>query len=538
MNTRRLKRAILAAGVVLATSVSLAAQRSDPHTGHNPPRGNELAAKAAPLPALPANLPGWLDNKKTNHIFRKRGAYNDDIYNVKPLARDLNAVAVGHSMAYEDLVTGKADRLETDTYNRINRVLKNPPALLPDERMISPAFAREQGVLEQVFDWTHVLHAQTVDVLASTKLSEDDKDREIERLYRFYARRVPYHITPLPMNMAFLDGQPYSGAFRKKHPKVNGLFWGYHWLQGAMYDLLDNKTLKEQRAAYEVVGEQYRRTELYRTDRSFMPMFAETSPRFAAKHPYLANVFDNLHMLHDLVNDILATNTMTEEQQRQQIKRAIWLVSAQAHKDEKPGDVKEEGGLHDHRFMDGMPGMGMMPHGTRHVMYMPGMGQWMRMNDCHHCSMPLPEGDDAWQASLVTADGWTMRVRCALCARDMSAQTKGRAILTIATEDKNRPLVLISDEQGNLRTDLAGAVFLESESSHAGCNEWSQAFTSRAAFDTFVKANPKYKNAKALTLAQWQERAGKEPDTYVKPRGPVANPYATGHDGQGEAAGR
>jgi hypothetical protein len=321
--------AIIGAGLALVLACPAGAWQ--PHHGGNA-HGNGPATLQSPaLPPLPANLPSWMNNRKSDHIFHKRGPYNFDIYNVKPLAYDLNAVAVGHSMAYEDLVTGKADRLETDTFVRINRVLKNPPRLMPAERMISPTFARKYGVLEQVFDWTHVLHAQTVDVLASTDLSPDQKDAEIERLYRFYATSVPYAITPLPLNMAFLDGQPYSGAFRKKYPKVNGLFWGYHWLQGAMYDMLWNKTLPQQRAAYEVVGEQYRTTELYKTDRPFMPMFAEISPRFAQRYPHLANVFDNLHMLHDMVNDILATDGLTERQKDEQIKRAIYLVSAAAH---------------------------------------------------------------------------------------------------------------------------------------------------------------------------------------------------------------
>ncbi|AFZ37499.1 hypothetical protein Sta7437_4021 [Stanieria cyanosphaera PCC 7437] len=33
------------------------------------------------------------------------GSYNCDIYNIKPLALDLNAVAVGSAFAYEDLIT-------------------------------------------------------------------------------------------------------------------------------------------------------------------------------------------------------------------------------------------------------------------------------------------------------------------------------------------------------------------------------------------------------------------------------------------------
>jgi hypothetical protein len=147
-----------------------------------------------------------------------------------------------------------------------------------------------------------------------------------------------------------------------------------------------------------VVGEQYRTTELYKTDRPFMPMFAEISPRFAQRYPHLANVFDNLHMLHDMVNDILATDGLTERQKDEQIKRAIYLVSAAAHPGRSQGQSKGDGGLHDHRFMHGMPGMGMMKHATQDLMYMPGMG-WMSMANCHHCSMPLHEGADAWRNS-------------------------------------------------------------------------------------------------------------------------------------------
>jgi hypothetical protein len=204
-------------------------------------------------------------------------------------------------------------------------------------------------------------------VQASTELPEADKEREIEALWRYYSETVPYAITSLPMNMGYLDGQPYSKAFRKEYPKVNGLFWGYHWLQGSMYDLLYGKGLPEQRAAYAPMQKRYHEVELYRTDRPFMPMFAEVSPRFAARFPHIANAFDNLHMLHDMVNDILASDWINEAEKEKQIKRAMWIVSADAHRGEKPGAVRELGGLHDHRFMDGMPGMGIMPAGVGHV---------------------------------------------------------------------------------------------------------------------------------------------------------------------------
>jgi hypothetical protein len=321
---------------------------------------HQQATDKKDLPSVPENLPKWMNNKDINHIYRKRGNYNDDIYNVRPLALDLNAVAVGHAFAYEDLVTGKKQELETKTFEKIDKVLKNPPRFMPDEANISPTFGRKYGVLEQVFDWTHILHAQIVDVLANTEMTNAEKESEIDALYQFYLNKVPYAITGLPMNMGYLDSQPYSKAFREKYPKVNGLFWGYHWLQGSMHDLLYGKTLEEQQRDYEKMSKQYHEVELYRTDRAFMPMFAENSPRFAERFPEIANTFDNLHMLHDLVNDILASEWMNEKQQEEQIQRSIWLVMAANHEGMEAGKTYGRDKLHDHRFMPGMPGMGWM----------------------------------------------------------------------------------------------------------------------------------------------------------------------------------
>jgi hypothetical protein len=517
-------RVILVGGMLAQVLPPVGAEAPMASMATSPKNSKTLSVQD--LPTMPANLPKWIANQRKNHIFYKQGRYNFDIYNIPTLASDLNAVAVGHAMAYEDLVTGKAATLDTATFDRINWVLTHPPKLMPDEAAIAPTFGRLYGVLEQVFDWTHILHAQTLDVLASTKLTPEEKDREIQALWKYYTENVPYAVTGLPMNMGFLDGQPYSMTFRKKYPKVNGLFWGYHWLQGAMYDMLYGKTLSQQKDLYAILGERYHKTELYKTTRPFMPMFAETSPRFSAQYPELANAFDNLHMLHDMVNDILTADWIPTKEKEKQIMRAIWLVSADAHKGEKPGDAKEPGGMHDHRFMIGMPGMGLMKYGNEEVMWMDGMG-WMSMADCHHCSIELPTGKDAWKVSTVTAEGWTMRVRCPLCARDMAAETKGRAILNLATEDPHKPLVIVSDEAGNLKTETPQAVFLEQESTHRKCQRWSLAFTSMRALEAFVADKPEYKNAKPVTFQQWADLHGKKPDTYVKPEGPEGpdNPY-------------
>lgn len=486
----------------------------------------------ATLPKLPGNLPEWMEGRGNYEVFYKRGRYNFGIYRVPALAYDFNATGVGHSMAYEDMVRGSTGKLETATFERINRVLLNPPKLAPTERSISPTFSRRFGLLEQVFDWTHTLHFQTIDVLADPNMTDAQKDAEIGRIYQNYRTAAPFAITPLPMNMGYLYNLPYSKRMRDNYPKVNGLFWGYHWLQTSVYDMLYGKTHEEQLKAYALMGKRYHDVELYKTDRPFMPMTAETSPRFAKRFPDIANLFDNLHMLHDMVNDILVSPDLTDVQKDGQVKAAIWMMMEASHQNEKPGDSKSgDLTLHDHRFMDGMPGMGLMPGGTRELMYMPeaDMG-WMSMAECHHCSMPLPIEALSWKMSASTSQGVTMQARCALCVRDYTLETPGSAILHISTEDPTRPVVLITDDKGDYWTrdeNKKNVVFIEAEASHAGCSEWSQAFTSRAAFDKWVAENPKYAGAKAFTLEEWWSRQGKKPDTYYKPQGPVENPYAS-----------
>ncbi len=528
-NTKWISATAVSIGVVLAV---VAAAQEEQDLREMPAKIEAPKGPAALVPAL-KDLPRWMDDPRYAEYFYKRGRYNFDVYsNVPALAWDLNAVAVGHSMAYEDLSTGKEATLETATFNRINHVLNHPPKLMPGERFISPVFARYYGYLEKLFDWTHVLHAQTIDVLASTDLTQEEKDKEIEALWRFYKEKVPYTVTSLPLNMDYLDSQAYSGAFRKKYPKVNGLFWGYHWLQGAVYDMLwKSRSIDDMRMQYAAVGKRYHEVELYKTDRDFMPMFAETSPAFARRFPDLTNAFDNLHMLHDMVNDILASDWMSDKQKEEQIKRAMWMVVDDPHKGEKPGDFKPGDFLHDHRFMEGQPGMGMMKMSAPKLMYMPSMG-WMNMTDCGHCSMPINFDPKSGVGATVSAQGWTMDVRCMLCARDMAGQYDGQAIIRGNTEDPARPLILISDDEGNWTSNIAGVTFIEVEGGHAGCSDWSRAFTSRAAFDAYIKAqdpdDETLKDAKPLTLEEWSKRSGEKPDTYQRKQGPVDNPYKQG----------
>jgi len=508
-------KAITLLGIAAVASLGLAQD----HSGH-PIAGMK---KQSELPAMPSDMPAWLDAPGADHLFYKAAPYNWAINRIPKFAKDMYATGVGHAMAYEALVRNEQATLETKTFDKINWVLKHPPAMPVDEGAISPTFLRKYGYLVKVFDWAHTLHFQTIDVFAHPEWTDEQKEAEIERLWDFYQAQ-PYAITGLPMNMDFLDSFPYSGKFRTDYPKVNGLFWGYHWLQTVNYDMLYRVPVKDQAHQYEVLGARYHETELYKTDRDFMPMTAEMSPRFAKRFPRIANAFDNLHMLHDNVNDILAQPHLTEAQKQDQIKIAIYRVLASTHKGETPGDSEGmENTLHDHRHPPSMPGMGWMKGSEGDIMWMSGMG-WMDMSACAHCSIPMPEGNP-WGAT-VSADGWTMMVRCLMCARDMASETPGRAIIRAATNDPNRLLVLISDEEGNWTSNIDGVVFLEKYGEHPECSGWSRAFTTLAALEKYVSENPEYKDTKPLNLAEWAALNHGTPDTYRKINKP--NPYKPG----------
>src|SRR3712207_952552 len=56
-----------------------------------------------------------------------------------------------------------------------------------------------------------------------------------------------------------------------------------------------------------------------------MPMTAAVAPRFAARYPEAAIIFDNLHSMHDVISDILANDGVPRDRKRAEILRAARL---------------------------------------------------------------------------------------------------------------------------------------------------------------------------------------------------------------------
>jgi len=251
------------------------------------------------------------------------------------LDSEFNGVDFGHSNLYENLLlTGGKDvpAIEERARRETLAFIATHPRLNPNEEAIAPTYMKLAWRAQNTFDEAHALHRATYDIMAS---DEADKDGEVRKALTYY-QESDYAITAKPLDHHRLDQFSYSKTFRNRFPLFNATIWAYHYLQVAVYDPLQSaRDLEAKKQAVRPILATYRGY----LDRppvqwTFMPLTAELSPTFAGRYPEIANIFDNLHMLHDNISDILASEQLpTWEAKRAEIYRilnAYYLASADA----------------------------------------------------------------------------------------------------------------------------------------------------------------------------------------------------------------
>jgi hypothetical protein len=249
------------------------------------------------------------------------------------LDSEFNGVDFGHSNLYEHLLlTGGRDiqAIEDTARKQTLAFIATKPRLNPNEEAIAPTYMKLAWRAQNTFDEAHALHRATYDIVVS---DEPDKDRAIQNVLAYYLESA-YAITTKRLDHRRLDQFPYSKAFRERFPLFNATIWSYHYLQVAVYDPLQAApNLAAKTRAVRPILARYRR---YLADPpvqwTFMPLTAELSPQFAARYPELANIFDNLHMLHDNISDILTSELLPAwDEKRAEIYRLVdtyYLASA------------------------------------------------------------------------------------------------------------------------------------------------------------------------------------------------------------------
>ena len=272
----------------------------------------------AAVVALGAAAPAAAQDRRDERFYYPGGFNWQFLKRYPDAARLFNAFDYGHAILYEILLTkrGPEAERELDRAYRylVGDLLVRPPRFAVPEEAIEPHYAKLAWRAKMMFDWAHVLHRQIYDVYADERLSMPAKDSLIERITDYYLSNKGYAFADAPKAMELMDDQAFSQVFRRAHPRFNGLIWAYHWLQVGLYEpLIVYRTEAERRAGVAATVARFRRmlANPPATMPQVMPMTAAVAPEFARRHPRAAAIFDNLHMMHDIVSDLLLADSLT-----------------------------------------------------------------------------------------------------------------------------------------------------------------------------------------------------------------------------------
>jgi len=248
------------------------------------------------------------------------------------------------------------------------------PAVPPDEEQVAPTYVRLVWEVQKAFNWAHELHRSLYDLFAADKVR--DKETAFRGILATYLEK-PEAITSHRLDHhGKLWSLPESKSFRAKFPKFNVQIWSYHWLQAAAYDLQLMGDGARQRELMPKLIEHYhgylRQPPL---EWQFMPMLPEGAPEFSRRFPEAAAIFDNLHMLHDNIDDVLSRPDLypTLEAQRAAILR---ILPVYLHRNHVPEDRYAEfhgmamtgPGMEHGRMQDMTKDMGPRPLSAREVL--------------------------------------------------------------------------------------------------------------------------------------------------------------------------
>jgi hypothetical protein len=241
-----------------------------------------------------------------DHRWPPRGPWTRALPRELPqLYREFNGIDFGHAHLAETLLrTQDPERVERARLDVLDFIF-SAPAVPPDEEQVAPTLARLIWEVQRTFNWAHTFHRSLYDLFASDAVR--DKAAAYRQLLADYLEKPEAITTHRLDHHGKLWSFPESKTFREKFPKFNTQIWAYHWLQAAVYDVqLLGGAARQRELMPTVVTWYHGYLRQPPVEWQFMPMMAEGAPRFTAQFPEAAAIFDNLHMLHDNIDDVLS----------------------------------------------------------------------------------------------------------------------------------------------------------------------------------------------------------------------------------------
>ncbi|MBI4381108.1 MAG: cytochrome c [candidate division NC10 bacterium] len=273
-----------------------------PHVPSEHPGMMAQASRPHPEPRGLAFRSQWVTR---DHRWQPRGPWKWAVQQeLTQLYREFNGIDFGHAHLGETLLkTQDSEKIEKARLEVLDFIFSSP-AVPPDEEQVAPTMNRLVWEVSKTFDWAHLFHRSLYDLFASDKV--EDKEAPYRKLLADYLEK-PEAITPHRLDHhRALWSFPESKAFRDRFRKFNTQIWAYHWLQAAVYDVqLLGKAGRQREMMPRIIAHYHGYLRRPPVEWEFMPMMPEGAPEFSRRFPEAAAIFDNLHMLHDNLDDIL-----------------------------------------------------------------------------------------------------------------------------------------------------------------------------------------------------------------------------------------
>ncbi len=282
-----------------------------------------LARRAVLAPVgVAALFAGCASAPQRNEIFRLPASYNFAFYDTYThAARSFYAAHYTHFGAYETLLTkGEDAREDMNAFlDRVRGYVTDPPKFEPPAEIIAPNWSKMAYETGGAMDWTHMLHSQLYDILADDQIP--DKEAAGNRAIAYYLSNPRSAFSTRGYGHRWMEGGgTWAGVFRSKYPQINGVLWAYHWHHAAVYEALMEPDHEQRRQSLDRVIEVFADSVL-QDPPTVMPLTAEIAPHFSSLFPAAAHIFDNLHMMHDVANDIMADPSFSRAEKEAEIER-------------------------------------------------------------------------------------------------------------------------------------------------------------------------------------------------------------------------
>lgn len=278
--------------------------------------------------------------------YRLPGPYNLAFYDTHTeAARSFYAAHWAHFGVYETALahgedaTGAFRRLEAEVRDLVAR----PPRFEPAADLIAPQWVKIAYPTSRSMEWTHKLHEQLYDVL--THPGVEDREAAGRRAIAYYlSNETAAFSTRGYGHRWMMSGGAWAGTFAERYPTLNGILWAYHWHHAAVYEALMEPTPASRKRELDRVIRTFTDSVLVDPPET-MPLTAEIAPRFSRMFPAAAQIFDNLHMMHDVANDVMVDARLSRDQKAAEMERMRRNMSYPAQEMVvAPGMAMEGGG--------------------------------------------------------------------------------------------------------------------------------------------------------------------------------------------------